>query len=106
MANAGGGAPDYFQSDDASALVAALDEVVQSSYANSCLLQFAEPPNWPELTVVEVAGQTWAEVGDCADEDGWVWANDAMTRMQLCNAACDALLDTHDVHVEFHCEPG
>ena len=106
MAVAGGGAPDYFQSDDASALVAALDEVVQGSYANSCLLEFDQAPSWPELTAVEVAGQSWAQVGSCADEDGWVWANDAMTRMQLCNAACDALLDTHSVHVEFHCEPG
>ncbi len=101
-----GGSDDYFEADNAEALIAALDAVVAASYANSCLLEFAEAPSDPELTLVESGGQSWSEVESCASDDGWVWENDALTRIRLCNAACDALLETQAASVEFHCNPG
>ena len=102
MALAGGG-EDYFEADDAEALAEALDEVVEASYAGSCLLHFDEAPHFPELTEVEVDDQVWPEVDDCTSEDGWVWDNDSLTRMRLCNAACEALVETQAAHVEYHC---
>ncbi len=105
MAVAGGSA-SYFEADDAAALTDALAEVVAASYEDSCLLELELAPSAPELTVVEAGGVAWPELQGCDEGDGWMWTNPELTRMRLCNAACDALLDTQEVHVEYHCNPG
>lgn len=105
MAQAGG-SETYLKADDADALSSALADVVAASYADSCYLQLDEAPNFPDLVEVEVDGQYWDEVQDCEASDGWVWDNDQLTRLRLCNAACDALVDTQEANVEFHCHAG
>lgn len=106
MAEAGGGADDYFEAGNAESLHAALEQVVADSYANSCHLDLGESPSDPDQVQVTAGDQDWPEVTDCGSEDGWVWADAAMTRMHLCNAACDALLATQEATVGYFCDPG
>ena len=103
---AAGGTGDYIEASDAASLSDAIDSVVASSYTDSCYLQLDNPPPFPDLVEVEVDGSYWDQVGDCSEGDGWTWANDEMTRILLCNSACDALIETQEANVEFHCDAG
>lgn len=112
MAIAGGapkmglGGEDYYRADDAQQLAEALAEVVQNSYADSCLLNLVDPPFFPELTKVVIGDQSFDLVDDCGSQDGFVYTDDTYGQLELCGAACELLAVAGSAEVQFYCNPG
>ncbi len=92
----------FFDAADADGLTAALDTIAASV---SCGVSLGEAPSGPDQLVIRVDGQFVDQLDSCDDGDGWVFANDALTRVELCHAACDTLLETGEVEAEFLCPP-
>ncbi|KIG13126.1 hypothetical protein DB30_00504 [Enhygromyxa salina] len=108
VAQVGGVALDgevgFYDATDATALLAALDEIAS---AVSCTVKLdMEAASIDELTIV-IGGQTIPRVDSCADGDGWVFTdpNGALDSIELCNGSCDALFDAGELEAEFPCPP-
>ncbi|MFV8752882.1 hypothetical protein ACNOYE_20240 [Nannocystaceae bacterium ST9] len=102
-----GGAPregevGFYDARDADALLAALDEIAASV---SCSVKLGQAPTGPDELVVSIDGQKLAHLDSCEQGSGWVYASDDLMTIELCNAACDALLDAGEVEAEFLCPP-
>lgn len=66
-----------------------------------CLVHLAEPPTSPELVAVGLAGRLRRADPECADAQGWRWA-DART-LELCPQMCDHVRAGARVHVRVDC---
>ncbi|MEM6989543.1 MAG: vWA domain-containing protein [Myxococcota bacterium] len=95
--------PAFYDATDAGALYDALDEIAARVECTVTLPGSAAP----DATVaVAVDGQAIDEVLDCAQDDGWHFADaEARSQIELCNAACDALRVTGTVETT-QCTPG
>ncbi len=112
MAEVGGapkmglGGEDFYRADDAQQLADALAQVVEDSYATSCVINIEEAPFFPDLTQVVVDGQSFGLVDDCDLQDGFVWTDDTFLQIELCGTACELLGIVQTAQVEFYCDPG
>jgi hypothetical protein len=57
--------------------------------------------------VVRLDGETLDQLDSCEQGDGWVFSDPdgALDRIELCNAACDGLLELGEIEAEFLCPP-
>lgn len=102
-----GGAPRegdeaFYNVADAVELQDALRDIVGDL---SCQVQLQDAPNPEETMIFRVAGEVQNEIGDCATQSGWHFA-DAMDTsiIEMCGASCDLFQETGEVAVEFLCE--
>ncbi len=108
VAHLGGVARDgevgFYDATTAGALTSALDEIAASV---SCTVELGEAPSGPDQLVVSVDGEELDRLQSCEDGDGWVFSDPAggLETIELCNAACDALLEHGEVEAEFLCPP-
>jgi hypothetical protein len=92
----------FYDATSADTLMTALDEIASSV---SCSVTLGEPPEAADQLVVSVNGEQLERLDSCDEGDGWVYANDALDQIELCNAACDALLEFGEIEAEFTCPP-
>jgi hypothetical protein len=94
----------FYDATDADALMSALDEIAASV---SCTVQLGKAPGASDQLLVSVNGETLDQLSSCEEGDGWVFSDPdgALDRIDLCNAACDALLEFGEVEAEFLCPP-
>jgi hypothetical protein len=104
-----GGVPNagevgFYDATSAEALMAALDEIASSV---SCTVSLGEAPTAPDQLVISVNGEQLERLESCEEGDGWVYTDPdgALDSIELCNAACDALLEFGAVEAEFTCPP-
>lgn len=94
----------FYDATNADALMSALDEIASSV---SCTVQLGEAPSATDQLVVRIDGETVEQLDSCEQGDGWMFSDPdgALDRIELCNAACDALLEFGEVEAEFLCPP-
>jgi von Willebrand factor type A domain len=94
----------FYDATNADVLLSALDEIASSV---SCTVQLGEAPSGPDQLMVRINGQTLEQLDSCEQGDGWVFSDPdgALDRIELCNAACDSLLEFGEVEAEFLCPP-
>ena len=82
----------------------ALDEIASSL---SCTVELGEAPTGPDQLVVSIDGEVIPQLDSCDGDDGWIFTDPdgALDSIELCNASCDALLDTGELEAEFLCPP-
>jgi hypothetical protein len=99
-----GGTGTFYNSVNQNQLLAALDLVVAE--VQSCIIPLDGAPFFPEYTKVIVDGVEWDQVGNCANEDGWIYTDMNNDEIELCGDACDSLKNTGEADVEYYCNPG
>ena len=80
-----------------------IDEALSTITANiECSINLPEEPSQANTVLVEVNGQAYPEVGDCASQDGWVFTNPngPWNTITLCGAACQP----GEAHIDYACE--
>lgn len=94
----------FYDATNADALMSALDEIASSV---SCTVQLGEAPSAADQLVVRINGETVEQLHSCEQGDGWMFSDPdgALDRIELCNAACDSLLEFGEVEAEFLCPP-
>ncbi|NVB39537.1 VWA domain-containing protein [Pseudenhygromyxa sp. WMMC2535] len=92
----------FYDAADAQSLMSALDEIAA---AVSCSVELGQAPSGPDELVISIDGEVLPQLESCDEGDGWVYANADYTRIELCNAACEALHDSGEVEAEFTCPP-
>jgi voltage-gated potassium channel Kch len=94
----------FYDATSADILASALDEIASSV---SCTVELGEAPDGPDQLVVSINGEELDQLTSCEQGDGWVFSNPdgALDSIELCNAACDALLEYGEVSAEFLCPP-
>lgn len=94
----------FYDATNADALMSALDEIASSV---SCTVQLGEAPSGPDQLVVRINDETVEQLDSCEQGDGWVFSDPdgALDHIELCNAACDALLEFGEIQAEFLCPP-
>ncbi len=92
----------FYDARDATALLAALDEIAAEV---SCTVELGKPPSGPDDLIISVDGETLTHLDSCDQGDGWIYASADLQTIELCNAACDALLDAGEITAEFSCPP-
>lgn len=94
----------FYDATNADALMSALDEIASSV---SCTVQLGEAPSAADQLIVRIDGETLDQLDSCEQGDGWMFSDPdgALDRIELCNAACDSLLEFGQVEAEFLCPP-
>jgi hypothetical protein len=94
----------FYDATSADLLASALDEIASSV---SCTVELGEAPSGPDQLVVSIDGDELDQLTSCDQGDGWVFSHPdgALDSIELCNAACDALLEHGEVSAEFLCPP-
>jgi hypothetical protein len=92
----------FYDARDADALLAALDEIAASV---SCTVELGQAPTEPDQLVISIDGEVVQHLDSCEDGSGWVYADPDLMHIELCNAACDALLAEGEIEAEFTCPP-
>lgn len=92
----------FYDARDADALQAALDEIAATV---SCTVELGQAPSRPEDLVVSIEGDELEWLDSCDEGSGWVYVDEALDHIELCNAACEALLDVGELEAEFLCPP-
>lgn len=107
LAVAGGqplvGAEQFYNAQDGNALLTKMGEIVEGVL--SCSVTLDPPPDFPDLTEVEIDGMIWPKVADCNTEDGWIYSN-PFDEITLCGMACQELKDKGQVDISYQCPPG
>lgn len=109
VAQAGGAAragdEPFYNTFNENELADALSEVVSKI---ECTVELPDEPEYPEHVGIEVGGQSWEQVEDCTEGDGWRYssAEGSFSSIELCGAACDALADSGIVSVDYSCPGG
>lgn len=99
------GAEKFYNAANEIELMDALAEIAGAVV--SCVIPLDPPPVHPDFVEVEVGGQVFERVDDCATQDGWVFVNPdgPYDALQLCGAACDQLVDVGTVDATYGCPP-
>jgi hypothetical protein len=94
----------FYDATSAEALASALDEIASSV---SCTVSLGDEPSGTDQLVVSINGEELSQVESCEQGDGWMFTDPdgALDSIELCNAACDALLEFGEVEAEFLCPP-
>jgi hypothetical protein len=94
----------FYDATNADALMSALDDIASSV---SCTVELGKAPSGPDELVVTVDGKLVPRLDSCDEGDGWVYTNPdgPLDSIEMCNAACDALLEVGEVEAEFLCPP-
>lgn len=92
----------FYDARDAEGLQAALDEIAA---AVSCTVELGQAPSRPEDLVISIDGVELDWLESCDEGSGWVYVDDSLEHVELCNAACDALLEAGELEAEFLCPP-
>jgi hypothetical protein len=92
----------FYDATSAEALMVALDDIASSV---SCTVQLGKAPSGPDQLVVSIDGELIPQLESCEDGDGWTFSNPegALDQIELCNAACDTLLEVGEIEAEFLC---
>jgi hypothetical protein len=105
LADAGGrarpGTTRYYTPADIDALVADLRATPPAF--EDCRIALAHAPDYPARLAVTLAGNTFHETPDCADDRGWRYADPAHARIELCPATCDEFRARRDLTVDHRC---
>jgi hypothetical protein len=94
----------FFNAANQVELQSALDGIVEQVV--SCEIELSMPPQYPELTEVEIEGIEYEQVEDCATEDGWQYTDDTNSAIVLCGAACDGFKAALTAEVKYFCPVG
>lgn len=92
----------FFDASNAQGLMTALDAIASSV---SCGVELGKAPSGPDQLVVTVAGETLEQLASCDEGEGWIYTSEDLTHIELCNASCDAMLETGEIEAEFLCPP-
>ena len=94
----------FYDATNADALTAALDDIAASV---SCSVELGEAPSGPDELVVSINGEPLERLDSCDEGEGWIYADveGDLRNIEMCNAACDALLDAGEIEAEFLCPP-
>jgi hypothetical protein len=95
----------FFNAQNELDLQAALAEI--AGQVVSCVVPLEPPPEHPNFVEVEIGGQSFDRVEDCAAGDGWRYVNPEgpYDAIELCGAACDALTMQGDLDATYGCPP-
>ncbi|MEZ4427341.1 MAG: vWA domain-containing protein [Nannocystaceae bacterium] len=99
-----GGSGDYLPTYNLTSLTATLDAIVAGLI--SCTIPLAQPPEHPDSVELTVAGVEFPRVADCDEASGWAWTSPDHDAVELCGAACEALKQTGEVSLTYHCPLG
>jgi hypothetical protein len=106
VADAGGVARDgderFYNVADQDTLAAALDEIARRV---ECTVALESVPSDPDALVVEIDGDTVPRVDTCTDSDGWRYAADDHSSIELCNAACVSFREVQQLDTTNVCDP-
>lgn len=106
VADAGGVAREgderFYNVADEDTLAAALDEIAQRV---ECTIALTHVPDSGELFSVEIDGASVSQVDSCEDGDGWRFATEDRSSIELCNAACGAFTDVQQLDTSIACMP-
>lgn len=69
----------------------------------ACRVHLVEPPADPELVAVGLAGRLRREDADCADAQGWRWADASRQTLELCPQMCADMRAGARVRVRVDC---
>ncbi len=102
MAASPGAAAPLADSDvfDESEVQAALDEIASDI---GCTLNLEQPIDPEQDVLFSVSGEPRDEVSDCASQDGWTWADEARTQIQLCGQACSDYQSSGEALLDYDC---
>ena len=106
VAQAGGvprdGDEPFYNVADQDTLAAALDEIARRV---ECTVELENTPSDPDALEVEIDGALQPQLDACSDGDGWRYANDESTAIELCNAACVAFREVQELDTTHACTP-
>jgi hypothetical protein len=109
VAEAGGrardGAEKFFNTANEIELMEALGEI--AGQVVSCIIPLDPEPLNPDFVTVDIGGQSFDRIEDCASEDGWMFVNPdgPYDALELCGAACEAYVEASLVDVTYGCPP-
>lgn len=95
----------FYDAATADALTSALDEIASSV---SCTVKLGEAPKSADRLRIFIDGEQLEHLDSCEEGDGWVYSDPdgALDSIELCNAACDAMLESGgQIEAEFTCDP-
>lgn len=106
VAKAGGvarhGDENFYNVADQTALAAALDEIAARV---ECTIDLESLPADPEYVDVTLNGETVPQVGSCDEGDGWRFASDDHSSIELCNASCQSFQEVRQLDTTYNCPP-
>lgn len=70
-----------------------------------CTVMLSEPAVYPESVEIEIDGVSWGQpyVYDCATEDGWLYADETKTVVQMCGQMCAQFGAVGVMEVAYRC---
>jgi hypothetical protein len=92
----------FYDASDADTLLEALDEIAAEV---SCTVVLGQPPTDPDKLIISINGEMIPRLESCDEGSGWVYADPDLQHIELCNAACEAMLAEGEIEAEFTCDP-
>jgi hypothetical protein len=106
VADAGGVARDgderFYNVADQDTLAAALDEIARRV---ECTVELDDAPSDPDALEVEIDGELMPLLDSCSDGDGWRYAADDHSSIELCNDACVSFREVQQLDTTHVCDP-
>ncbi|MGH1340140.1 MAG: vWA domain-containing protein [Nannocystales bacterium] len=106
VADAGGVARDgderFYNVADQETLAAALDEIARRV---ECTVELEDAPSDPDALEVEIDGELMPLLDSCSEGNGWRYAADDHSSIELCNDACVSFHEVQQLDTTHVCDP-